>query len=63
MNGAFSRLLITAAALLAVSTSFAQQANPDAGFVAPKPKKTRIDTTTVGKPAPYDINGDRKSVV
>jgi hypothetical protein len=57
MNGAFSRLLITAAALLAVSTSFAQQSNPDAGFVAPKPKKTRIDTTTVGKPAPYDING------
>lgn len=43
--------------LIAVSPSFAQQSNPDAGFVAPKSKKVKVDTSAIGKPAPYDING------
>ena len=57
MNGQFSRLIIPVAALLVASTSFAQQANPDAGFIAPKPKQPKIETIPVQKPAPYDING------
>lgn len=61
MNGLFFRTLLrvlaATAALVAVSTSFAQQPNPDAGFIAPKPKKVQVETSVIGKPAPYDING------
>lgn len=54
----FFRLFVTAAALLAVCTSFAQQqANPDAGFMAPKPKKTKVEAATVGKASPYEVAG------
>lgn len=57
MNGLFFRILGTAALLLAVSSTFAQQPSSDAGFVAPKPKRIRVDTTTVDKASPYDIDG------
>jgi hypothetical protein len=57
MNALFTRLFIPAAALLVAASSFAQQVNPDAGFVAPSLKKTQVDATPIGKPAPYDING------
>jgi len=57
MNASFTRFLIPAAALLFAVSSFAQQANPDAGFVAPRPKRTQVEASSVEKPAPYDING------
>jgi hypothetical protein len=57
MNGLFPRFLVPAAVILAASFSFAQQASQDADFVAPKPKKAKVDTAPIEKPAPYDING------
>jgi hypothetical protein len=57
MNGMFLRTFVAAALLLAASASFAQQPNSDAGFVAPKSKKVKVDAATVDKPSPYDIDG------
>ena len=58
MNGKLPRLIITMAAfLMATSSGFAQQAATDASFVAPKPKKTKVDSNPIVKPAPYDISG------
>jgi hypothetical protein len=57
MNALFTRLLIPAAAFLVAASSFAQQANPDAGFVAPRSKKIQVDGVPLENPAPYDING------
>lgn len=57
MNGLFLRTLASAVTLIAVSAAFAQQPTSDAGFVAPKAKKVKVDETVIGKPAPYDIDG------
>lgn len=61
MNGNRSLLSRSIAALLVTvwfsSPVVAQQSNPDAGFVAPKPAKPKIDTTPVAKPSAYDVNG------
>lgn len=57
MNGLFLRNLLAVTALLAASVSFAQQPSSDAGFVAPKSKKVKVDSTAVEKKAPYDIDG------
>lgn len=57
MNATFSRTLAAAAALLWIPSSFAQQSNPDAGFVAPAPAKPKVNKVPLEKPAPYDING------
>lgn len=61
MNGKRSRLLLPVAALLVASgfplPARAQQSSPDAGFVAPKPAKPKVDTTPVEKPSAYDISG------
>lgn len=57
MKGLFFRIHVATATLLAVSASFAQQANSDVDFIAPKQKKVNVDTSVIGKPAPYDING------
>jgi hypothetical protein len=63
MNGKRPRLLVPVAALIAATalfippSSMAQQANPDAGFVAPKPKQQKVEEESTEKPAPYDING------
>lgn len=57
MNALFTRLFIPAAAFLIAASAFAQQSNPDAGFVAPSPKRIQVDGVPLEKPAPYDING------
>lgn len=66
MNGKRPRLLVPVAALIAVAALFispssmaqeAQQVNPDAGFVAPKPKQQKVEEGSTKKPAPYDIGG------
>jgi hypothetical protein len=57
MNALFTRLLIPAAAFLVAASALAQQANPDAGFLAPRPQKIQVESVTLQKPAPYDING------
>ena len=57
MNGTLPRFIVPAAALLVAASSFAQQASQDADFVAPKPKKAKVETAPIEKPAPYDING------
>jgi hypothetical protein len=62
MNGLFPRILL-ASLLTAAATSHAQQANPDAGFVAPRQKKTKIDTTAVEKPSSVDVTGVVKQAV
>jgi len=62
MNGLFTRILL-ASFLTAAATSYAQQSNPDAGFVAPKQKKQRIDTTPIEKPAPVQVTGVVKQAV
>ena len=46
-----------AASCTLLSTMPAQQASSDAGFVAPRRTKPKVDTVPVEKPAPYDING------
>lgn len=61
MNGPRLRILQLALFLLtgialAPSVS-AQQANPETGFVAPRPKKTEVESTTIEKPTRYDISG------
>ncbi|MEI6323499.1 MAG: hypothetical protein WCP60_10395 [bacterium] len=60
MNGRSHRNLISLfcllAALLAPALT-AQQAAPDAGFVAPRPTRPKVETTPVEKPAPFDITG------
>jgi hypothetical protein len=59
MNGMLLRpvfIFLAVVALLAAS-SFAQQASSDASFVAPKPKKTKIEPNPIENPAPYDITG------
>jgi hypothetical protein len=62
MNGLITRILL-AYLLTAAAASFAQQANPDAGFVAPKPKKTKVDTAPEGKPSAVDVTGVAKQAV
>jgi hypothetical protein len=62
MNGIFPRILLTVL-LIAAGTSFAQQAAPDAGFVAPRPKKTKVETVPVEKPSSYEITGVVKQAV
>ena len=62
MNGLFTRILL-ASLLTAAATSYAQQANPDAGFVAPKRKKTKVDTATVEKPSTVDVTGVAKQAI
>ena len=61
MNGKFFRLLplttIFATGVFSLSPASAQQANPDAGFIAPKTSKPKVDQTQVKKPAPYNITG------
>ena len=55
-----SHLLIPLAALLMagfIPSSVAQQGNPDADFVAPRPAKPKMETIPVEKVSPYDING------
>ena len=57
MNGMLPQFIVPAAALLVATSSFSQQASQDADFVAPKPKKAKVETAPIEKPAPYDING------
>jgi hypothetical protein len=57
MNALFTRLLIPVAAFFVAASAFAQQDNPDAGFVAPRSKKMQVESVPLEKPAPYDING------
>ena len=57
MNGTFPRFFIAGAVLLAVSTSIAQQASSDAGFIAPKPRKTRVEAAPLEKDSAYDVTG------
>jgi hypothetical protein len=58
MYGKLPRLIIPLAAfLMAAGSGFAQQAYSDASFVAPKPKKTKVEPNSIEKPAPYDITG------
>lgn len=57
MKALFTRTLSAALFLGAAGLAPAQQANPDAGFVAPKPKQTKVETVTPEKPATFDING------
>ena len=57
MKGMFPRFIAPAAALLLAASSFAQQASQDSDFVAPRPKKAKVETAPIEKPAPYDING------
>ncbi len=60
MNGKshlhFITLYFVLAALLLPALT-AQQVNPDAGFVAPRPTRPKVETTPVEKPAPFDITG------
>lgn len=62
MNGLFPRILL-ASLLTAAATSYAQRANPDAGFVAPKQKKTKVDTTPIEKTSPVEVTGVVKQAV
>ena len=58
MNGKLLRLILPLLGLLmAAGSGFSQQAVSDASFVAPKPKKTKVETAQEEKPAPYDISG------
>lgn len=57
MNGKLFRPILSAAALLMAASGIAQQATSDASFVAPKPKKTKIESNPIENPAPYDISG------
>jgi hypothetical protein len=58
MNGNPLRLILALAGILmAVDSGFSQQAVSDASFVAPKPKKTKVEAAPDEKPAPYDISG------
>lgn len=60
MNGKSHRTYLTAffvMGILLVSTLRAQQANPDAGFVAPRPARPKVETTPVEKPSSFDISG------
>jgi len=62
MNGLFPRIFL-ASLLMAAATSYAQQANPDAGFVAPKHKKTKVDTAPIEKPSTVEVTGVVKQAV
>lgn len=62
MNGLFPRILL-ASLLMSAGTSYAQQPNPDAGFVAPKPKKPKIDTAPIEKPSAVNVTGVVKQAV
>ena len=58
MNGKLFRLILPMAGLLmAAGSGFAQQTVSDASFVAPKPKKTKVESNPIENPAPYDITG------
>jgi hypothetical protein len=57
MNGKLFLLMLTAAILLMASSVVAQQAASDATFVAPKPRKLKIESAEVEKTSPYDITG------
>jgi hypothetical protein len=53
-------LIVTLAstAFLPMKGILAQQVNPDAGFIAPKPKKAKVEQKTdMGAPSAYDIQG------
>lgn len=62
MNGLFPRILL-ASFLMAAGSLCAQQANPDAGFVAPKRQKPRIDTAPVEKPSTVNVTGVAKQAI
>jgi hypothetical protein len=61
MNGKSHRYLFFTLLLFlgitVISSSRAQQATTDAGFVAPQPVKPDVQTTPVEKPTPFDITG------
>jgi hypothetical protein len=61
MNGLFHRILLSSL-MMAAATLHAQQAN-DAGFVAPKQKKTKVDTAPIEKPSTVDVTGVVKQAV
>jgi hypothetical protein len=62
MKGLFSRMLPAAFLLVATSLN-AQQASSDASFVAPKPKKTKVESTTIEKAPAVDVTGVVKQAV
>ena len=50
-------LILIGFPLITMGISPAQQANPDAGFVAPRPKAPQTETTPIEKPAGSEITG------
>lgn len=62
MNG-FSPRILLATLLLAAPASRAQQAASDASFVAPKPKKAKVETVPLEKAPAVEVTGVVKQAV
>lgn len=58
-----STTMLLALTLLATGTLCAQQASSDASFVAPKPKKTKVENNQVEKEPAVDVTGVVKQAV
>jgi hypothetical protein len=57
MNGKFPRLMLPMIALLFAGPCFAQQATTDASFIAPRPKKTKLESQSIEEPSTVGITG------
>ena len=60
MNGKSHRYFIIrfcAMTVLLAPALMAQQVNPDAGFIAPRPSRPKVETTPIEKPSTFDISG------
>jgi len=57
MNGKCLRLIFPMSALLIAVHAMAQQSVSDASFVAPKPRKTKVEAPPSENTSSYDITG------
>lgn len=62
MNGLLPRILL-ATLLLAAPASRAQQASSDASFVAPKPKKAKVESIPLEKSPTVEVTGVVKQAI
>ncbi len=54
----FLSVALAAMAFMPMRSLLAQQESPDAGFIAPKPKKAKVEQKTdLGAPSAYDTQG------
>jgi hypothetical protein len=63
MNRLFNRILMIAMLAMASGAHGQQQAVSDSSFIAPKPKKTKVETIPVEKQSPVEVTGVIKQAV